>query len=228
MTKVLSKNMLGVLVLAGLAVLLLARPVYAEEADMGERVATLGSANEVMAVTAAEAPTALSVSNEEAVNIRPISQEELALLKSALDVLGDLLVVMEKMVAAMPQGEETIARATEMNAVLEGISLQLVDLNTTLAGTVVSGSNLAKEATTPSESKAIGEVAGLSRTDVGSAVQKGSVETVTADTVQEESKSSLTAILNSPQAVIIALVFALIFSVILFMRRSRNEEAQLA
>jgi len=150
-----------------------------------------------------------------------VTEVDLASLKSALDALEEVLVSIQILIARLPVGTpETIAISESMNATLEGMRVSLIGINGTLAQVtgVPSASavtQIAKVSPKPPVTNSKGAVAGLSDIEDSKAVEG-------AD------KSSLAAILNSPQTAVILLAFALLFGIVFFMRRSPEEEAQLA
>lgn len=207
MTNVLHKNILGVLFTVGIAIFAIAMPAYGAEEMTATKEAPVMVAEKAMVPPVAT-----------------ITTEDLATLKSALDGLHDLLVSIDGLVAKLPK-ESRVAIAAEMNTTLSAMSSNLVKLNGTLAvATVVPGRNLAKSALRPVVLKEIGDLAGLSKESSADSV---SGVVATKDDQNEKSLSLLAAsLINSPQGALMLIVFAMIFGLIIFLRRSRREEAQ--
>lgn len=205
------RNMLGVLLMAVMAVFAVVSPAYGAEG-----------------VTAIEEKPVAVVEKTAIQSTATISTDDLAALKSALDALQKLLSTMEVLIAELPKGtEETRALALGINETLGKMSLNLTALNGTLAvATVIPGKNFAQAGLKPVVLKDVDKLAGLSiEKDTDSEVGMVATEEVE----KADNRSLLAQAVNSPQGVIILLAFSMIFGVIIFMRRSRaREEAQLA
>jgi len=148
-----------------------------------------------------------------------LSMEELAVLKSTLDALQELLTAMEGFVANLPpESPESIVFAESLDASLNGMKFSLLAINGALVGTAVSGSNLASDVSAKG-----GEMVGVS----DKAAPVGVVESETlASSEKVASRSSISPLLNPSKAVLVFLAFAVIFGIVLFLRKSRSEEVQ--